>query len=80
MFVRVSEKNAHQYSLQQTWPMVTKYSKEKLFHHQFTTFNEEKNNFITKYIKINKHGDEIIILSLKILKLVTNSLFRHPRS
>ena len=39
-----------------------------------------KKCFVTKYIKKFKHGEEIIILSLKILKLVINSFFHHPRS
>ena len=52
-------------SLQQKWAMVTKSSENKQFHHQMITFSEEKKNSSPNIIKI--------------LKLVTKSIFRHQR-
>ena len=52
-------------SLQQKWAMVTKSSEDKQFRHQMITFNEEKRNLSPNIIKI--------------LKLVTKSVFRHQR-
>ena len=51
--------------LQQKWAMVTKSSEDKQFCHQMITFSEEK-----KYSSPN---------IIKILKLVTKSIFRHQR-
>ena len=52
-------------ALQQTWAMVMKSSEDKQFHHQMITFSEEKKNSSPNIIKI--------------LKLVTKSIFRHQR-
>ena len=50
-------------SLQQKWAMVTKSSEDKQFRHQMITFSEEKKNLSPNIIKI--------------LKLVTKSIFCH---
>ena len=53
----------NQLALQQKWGMVTKSSEDKQFRHQMVTFSEEKKNSSLNIIKI--------------LKLVTKSIFRH---
>ena len=52
-------------ALQQKWAMVMKSSEDKQFRHQMLTFSEEKKNLSPNIIKI--------------LKLVTKSIFRHQR-
>ena len=51
--------------LQQKWAMLTKSSEDKQFRHQIITFSEEKKNSSPNIIKI--------------LKLVTKSIFHHQR-